>query len=51
MIKMQLECLEWNPSQLESTESEPGIHDFVSEFMPLLLFNAFWQQLCMIIQF
>jgi hypothetical protein len=27
---MLLQCLEWNPSQLESTELEPGIHDLVS---------------------
>jgi hypothetical protein len=40
MIEMLLQCLEWNPSQLESTELEPGIHDLVSEFMPLHLFNA-----------
>jgi hypothetical protein len=40
MIEMLLQCLEWNPSQLESTELEPGIHDLVSEFIPLHLFNA-----------
>ncbi|CAM6019117.1 unnamed protein product [Sphagnum balticum] len=40
MIEMLLQCLKWNPSQLESTELEPGIHDLVSEFMPLHLFNA-----------
>ncbi len=47
MIEMLLQCLEWNPSQLELTELEPGIRDLVSEFMPML----FWQQLCMIIWF